>query len=386
MGFTLKRRGDGAWVARADLGRDWTGRRRQRMKVFDASLTEREAMARALEWQGAASSPRSDARLADAIDRFISYADAKGASPNSVSTYRMFAKKVRALAPRLLVADFDALAAEEMEHALLTGATGRRLSRRTVLSFHWFMSSAFNWMVSHGIAESNPMRDVERPRPEGSEAEPLSDEDLQSLMGWALPRVRGERSCPDSDRATAFMVWCALVTGMRESEILALRPRDIRPSMGDVHVGGTIVESGGRAWRKERPKSSSGYRNIALTPADMETMKTYASWAAPRASDPLVPDGGEWMKPSKFRSRFSALRKELGISRGVVFHTLRHTHATIWLMNGGDLKSLQERLGHADFATTARVYGHVVPGRDSQGAEAVSAALAEGTVGRVAGP
>ena len=118
----------------------------------------------------------------------------------------------------------------------------------------------------------------------------------------------------------------------------------------------------------------------------METMETYASWAAPRASDPLVPDGGEWMKPSKFRYRFSALRKELGISRGVVFHTLRHTHATIWLMNGGDLKSLQERLGHADFATTARVYGHVVPGRDSQGAEAVSAALAEGTVGRVAGP
>lgn len=387
MGLTLKRREDGAWVARADMGSDWTGRRRQRMKVIDGSLSEEEAMAAARAWEESGAPARSDARLCDAVDRYISYVDAQGASPNSVLTYKMFARKLRALAPRALVSDVDALAAEEMEHALLTGkAGGRRLSRRTVLGFHWFLSGFFRWAVSHGVADANPMREVAKPSAAGGEAEPLCDADLRALMGWAKPRAAGELECPNEERLVAFAAWIALVTGMRESEILALRPRDVRPSMGDVHVCGTLVESGGRAWRKERPKSSSGFRNVALTPADMGVVEGHIAWVSPRRpSDPLLPDGGTWFKPSKFRSRFAALRDRLGLDRSVVFHTLRHTHATIWLMNGGDLKSLQERLGHSDFATTARVYGHVVPGRDSQGARAVSAALEAGTVGRVGG-
>lgn len=381
---TLRRRADGAWVARVDLGSDWTGRRRQRQRLIDGALSEDEARAEAEAWAGAAFSA-SDAPLADALDRYISFIGAAGASPNTVATYSGFARHVRRLAPRALVSEIDPLAAEELEHALLTGAGGgRRLSKRTVLTFHFFLSGAYRWMVSHGIAEDNPLREVARPSPERLEAEPLCDEDLRRLQGWAVPRMRGEEECSDKQRTTAFAIWLALATGARESEILAFRPRDVRWSMSDVHVGGTVVESGGRAWRKEKPKSSSGYRNIALTAPDMDELRAYLAWLdPPRQSAPLVSTDGRWLKPSVFRDRFRAVREELRLSEGVVFHTLRHTHATIWLMNGGDLKSLQERLGHADFATTARIYGHVVPGRDSQGAEAVRAALDAGTVGRV---
>ena len=54
----------------------------------------------------------------------------------------------------------------------------------------------------------------------------------------------------------------------------------------------------------------------------------------------------------------------------MTFHSLRHTHASWCLAHGVDLKTLSERLGHADEATTLRIYAHVMPGRDAAAARA----------------
>lgn len=386
---TLARNRDGQWVARLDLGSDWTGKRRQRWKTLDGSLTEREARRIADEWAEGKVGER-DAPLCDALDRYIDFLDAAGNSPNTVSTYRTFARYVRNLAPRAYVSDMDPLAVEELEMVLVRrgGGLGRGgLSRSTVKTFHWFLRGAYRWMVLKGIAQDNPVRDVRAPTGERREAEPLCDRDLVALTGWARPRMVGEVGCGRRERLLAAACDMALATGCREGELLALRLRDRRPSMCDVHIGGTVVDGPDGPRRKERPKSSKGYRNVSLTPEDMADLQAYEGslpWAD--GGLPLLSVDGSWLSPATFRGWFSDLRLALGLSRGVTFHTLRHTHATAWLMNGCDLKSLQERLGHEDFATTARIYGHVVPGRDAEGARAVRAALDAGTVGRVAPP
>lgn len=41
------------------------------------------------------------------------------------------------------------------------------------------------------------------------------------------------------------------------------------------------------------------------------------------------------------------------------FNSLRHTHATILLENGANIKAIQDRLGHATLSTTMDVYSHV---------------------------
>ena len=46
----------------------------------------------------------------------------------------------------------------------------------------------------------------------------------------------------------------------------------------------------------------------------------------------------------------------------VTFHDLRHTHGSLMLNAGVDLKVIQARLGHADFATTANIYAHLMQG------------------------
>lgn len=44
----------------------------------------------------------------------------------------------------------------------------------------------------------------------------------------------------------------------------------------------------------------------------------------------------------------------------ITFHALRHTHATLLISNGENVKVVSERLGHADIATTLNTYTHVM--------------------------
>lgn len=55
------------------------------------------------------------------------------------------------------------------------------------------------------------------------------------------------------------------------------------------------------------------------------------------------------------------------------FHSLRHTHASILLANGMDLKTIAERLGHANESLTLKIYSHLMPGRDQAAAQTIAA-------------
>ena len=80
--------------------------------------------------------------------------------------------------------------------------------------------------------------------------------------------------------------------------------------------------------------------------------------------------GGSLMRPSSVSSAFTEMRRELGLPEGTSFHTLRHTHATWLISQGVDIKTVQERLGHAKISTTLELYAHVLPGRDEMAARA----------------
>ena len=78
---------------------------------------------------------------------------------------------------------------------------------------------------------------------------------------------------------------------------------------------------------------------------------------------------GNFMRPTTVSRGFTAICKRIGLPETVTFHVLRHTHATWCLANGVDIKTLSERLGHKDPATTMRIYSHVMPGRDAAAAD-----------------
>ena len=69
---------------------------------------------------------------------------------------------------------------------------------------------------------------------------------------------------------------------------------------------------------------------------------------------------GERLLPYAVTHGFKVIVKKLSLD-DVRFHDLRHTHATVMLLQGVHPKVVQERLGHSKMSTTMDIYSHVVP-------------------------
>lgn len=76
---------------------------------------------------------------------------------------------------------------------------------------------------------------------------------------------------------------------------------------------------------------------------------------------------GGYLRSSNFDRRvWYPVRDAAGIPDTFVFHDLRHTQASLMLAAGVDLKVIQKRLGHKDFATTADTYSHLLQGAQDE--------------------
>ena len=76
------------------------------------------------------------------------------------------------------------------------------------------------------------------------------------------------------------------------------------------------------------------------------------------------------MNLSNFERWWREFRTNAGFE-GLRFHELRHTQATQLLANGVDLKTAQDRMGHANGAITLNWYAHAVPENDEKAAQLV---------------
>jgi len=83
---------------------------------------------------------------------------------------------------------------------------------------------------------------------------------------------------------------------------------------------------------------------------------------------------GEPLLPDSTTHAFKKLVMSIGID-DVWFHDLRHTHATVMLIQGVHPKVVQERLGHAKISTTLDLYSHVMPSMQKDAVERFETAL-----------
>ena len=234
-----------------------------------------------------------------------------------------------------------------------------------------------------------PTRSGAAPAPKVIAGEPfaLYDTDLERLnrsiragldtRGYALGDV--------SRRTVAFAAYLALNGGFRIGEVCALQRCDWRREGHDVHVGATVVERP-RLARQPHTKGKVA-RNVSMPPRVEREIERHIGWqdgwVNQNRTGPLTPlvtlaPTAAIVRPTVLTARFTALVRELGLPEGTTFHTLRHTHATWLFMHGFDARTVQERLGHADVATTLRIYGSVMPGRDAEAARAFAESMEEG--------
>lgn len=365
----------GRWCAQLYLGRDpLTGRARRPYRTLAGARTEEEARKAAAAWAAGVSAETLPAALSTYVDTL----EANGAAMNTVRAYRGYIRNhVARLLPRAAPGELTPADMTAFERRLLSGdASHPALSRNSVLQVHWFLTGAFRFlMFTMGTVRRNPMPDTAHPSREGREATVLDGRDLKALAAWIDRALHGGEAS-GREKTFAMAIWMGLHLGLRVGEACAVRWRDVALARRMVSVSGTVVERGGSAVRQDRPKTVHSRRNVAVTAEDAAVIRAYMEWKGGDAGG-LPPDApllvtldGSPMRPSSVSRAFGRLARDLGLPPGTRFHTLRHTHATHLLMAGVDARTVQERMGHASVGTTLRLYGHVLPGRDAQAAEA----------------
>ncbi|GAC1304023.1 MAG: tyrosine-type recombinase/integrase [Steroidobacteraceae bacterium] len=139
------------------------------------------------------------------------------------------------------------------------------------------------------------------------------------------------------------LVRAALLTGCRFGELAAFTVSDYHPDSGTLLV---------------RRSKGGKIRHVVLTDEGREFFARLA--AGRKAPDVLIPkvDGGRWMTSHQARpmaETCAAARIEPPAS----FHTLRHTYASLAMMNGAPVMVVARNLGHADTRMVEKHYGHM---------------------------
>ncbi|MFK7943375.1 MAG: tyrosine recombinase XerC [Paracoccaceae bacterium] len=219
-----------------------------------------------------------------------------------------------------------------------TGITGRTLARElsAVRSFYHWLDKA------HGLA-CPAVHNVRTPKVSARLPRPVAPEDAKRLI-----RASGhhpEQWMAARDTAVLTLLWGS---GLRISEALGLRQSDA-PLGEAIRVTG----KGGKE------------REVPVLPAARDAVETYRQRCpynvAPASALFLGAKGGA-LNPGIVQKAMKTARQALGLPATATPHALRHSFATHLLEAGGDLRALQELMGHASLATT-QIYTAVDPSR-----------------------
>ena len=320
-GVRVTRGKDGVWFCRPYLGTNaLTGKPMRPYRRFPGASGEAEARELAQEWVNTlapAAGMRVSMRVGDVLSRYIAKIEADGAGANTVKTYRsMLRCYVEPYIGRADVGDVEPYVVDGLYFTLLTegGRDGQGIAASKVVNLHWFLSGAWRWMASQGIAASNVLDSVTKPRPQPREAAAYDEADFAKLsVALAEELARDERGrSAVMRRNCAMAAYLALWTGMRCGEVCALARPDVRLAARTALVRATMVETPGGLVRQPKTKGKRS-RSVSLYGETAERVRAHLDWQAeylPKGLDVrrlgvcCDADGG-FLRPSAVSAWFS---------------------------------------------------------------------------------
>lgn len=195
--------------------------------------------------------------------------------------------------------------------------------------------SFYRWLLRHGRIGANPAAALRAPKAPRKLPQVLDVDEAVQLVELPTDAPLGLR-----DRAMLELFYSS---GLRLSELCALRWRDLDLAEGLV----TVLGKGG----KQRSVPVGSHARAAL--------EAWRAESAGRAEQPVFPGrGGAPIGARAVQIRLRRLAQRQGLFKRVHPHLLRHSFASHVLESSGDLRGVQELLGHADIATT-QIYTHL---------------------------
>ena len=279
--------------------------------------------------------------MRDEIERFVaSLANERNASPHTLRAYskdlsqlQIFAKARLGHEPKAAEIDLWVL------RAFFADLHGRKASATTAGRKLATFRSFFRFLCREGTLTKNPARSLVGPKKDQRIPTYLQEQEAGDLMTASDMNNRSE----ERDAAVLELLYS---TGMRCSEIVGLVFDDVDRTNRSIRVIGK--------GRKERWVPFG-------KPADMALSRYLSVRKAASGQDPLfIGIGNKALSDRTVRRIVARGLVRAAVRTKASTHTLRHSFATHLLQRGGDLRSIQELLGHSSLSTTQR-YTHVNP-------------------------
>jgi len=232
------------------------------------------------------------------------------------------------------LADMDALRPADMRAFLARrrqhGAGARTLARGLA-----GVRSFLRFLEKRGLANAAGINAMRAPKQPKSLPKPLSDSQALALTETGAQMTEEPWVAARNAAVLTLLYGC----GLRISEALGLRPTDFPASATALRVTGKGDKT----------------RLVPLLPAALDAVRRYRQLCPWHLGDDDVlfrgVRGGP-LQPAIVQREMRTLRSALGLPESATPHALRHSFATHLLAAGGDLRSIQELLGHASLSTT----------------------------------
>ena len=212
-----------------------------------------------------------------------------------------------------------------------------KLSNATISRTLSSLRTFYNYLVNHGIVDTNPFNRIANPKKEKKLPTYLYEDEIRDILD----------NLSDSDhlkRRNRLIMELFYSTGMRLSELSNIKLNDINGDEIKVLGKGS----------KERIVYLDKVANSLLK----EYLKSDRALFNPQENYLILNKDGKKLSNRSIENIVKEIIREASIKKHVTPHTIRHTFATHLLNNGCDLKVVQELLGHESLSTT-QIYTHV---------------------------
>lgn len=277
------------------------------------------------------------------VDQFLAYlAHEKRVSPHTLSNYRRDLQRFLGFCRNQAYRQWDAIDNHVLRH-YIAHSHHQGLSARTLRRHLSTIRSLFRYLLREGQIQHNPARLVGTPKVGRPLPGTLSAEQMGHLLALPQQPAGMGETLRHRDQAILELLYSC---GLRLAELTGL-------NIGDVDMSEAMLRVTGKG-AKTRELPIGRYAMAALR-----------TWLDVRAGLATVEETALFLSRHGHRLGSRAIQQRLrhwatvqGMAVSVYPHLLRHSFASHMLESSGDLRAVQELLGHADISTT-QIYTHL---------------------------
>ena len=280
----------------------------------------------------------AESKLEEWVDRFLHHLQhERRLSPHTLKNYARDLNQIANWCQQNGVSEWPQLSPHQVR-GYVAKRHRQEISGKTIQRELSSLRSLYNYLLREGVSENNPAQGIKAPKVKRRLPATLDIDQLSSLLD-----VTDDNPLSLRDLAILELLYSS---GLRLAELVSINLHDLDLRSAQLEVTG----------------KGSKTRQVPIgrkaIDALQQWIKVRGNLAKPDEPALFVSSRGKRIHPRTIQQRLKEWALKHGASRSIHPHLLRHSFASHMLESSGDLRAVQELLGHADISTT-QIYTHL---------------------------